>query len=92
MRTNWLVTVAGIMAAMMGVPVAVAALPSSIVIPAWWSHIAFFFVLVGIVGTVLLGWAAKGADVHSTAAQVATSTIDNPQIEQAAKAQAVAKP
>jgi hypothetical protein len=83
-RKGWLVTVAGCMAAMGGVPVATwAALQAfpSMKVPAWFTSAQFYFVLVGIVGSALMGWAAKGADDHSTSAQVAVSTIEKPQIQ-----------
>jgi hypothetical protein len=72
MKKNWLVTLAGIMAALGGVPILVAS--SGVATPAWWGHLAFPFILIGIIGSCLLGWAAKGEDEHSTQAQVTTST------------------
>jgi fatty acid desaturase len=84
MRTNLLVTIAGIMAALGGVPVLIAT--SGITPPLWWSHVAFFFVLIGVVGVALMGWAAKGQDGHSTSAQVEGSTTANPGIQAAAVA------
>jgi hypothetical protein len=89
MRTNLVVTIAGIMAALGGVPVAVATLVKTT--PSWWTPVAFPLTLVGIIGVALLGWAAKGQDVHSTSAQVATSTIQNPDIEQKAIMDATVK-
>jgi hypothetical protein len=74
MRKNWLTTTAGIMAALGGVPVLVA--QSSLThIPAWWANAQFYFILCGIAGVALLGYSSKGQDEHSTAAQVAVSTI-----------------
>lgn len=69
MKKSWVVTAAGIMAALGGVPVLVAA--SGATIPAWWAHLVFPCVLLGILGTALMGWAAKGEDEHSTPQQVA---------------------
>jgi len=74
MKKNWLVTVAGIMAALGGVPVLIAT--SGVTPPLWWSHVAFFFVLVGVVGVALMGWAAKGEDEHSTVAQTQAATAE----------------
>ena len=76
MRKNWLTTVAGIMAALGSVPILVAT--SGFTPPTWWAKIAFPFILIGIIGTALLGFAAKGEDEHSTAAQVAQSTLEAP--------------
>jgi hypothetical protein len=90
MRKNWLVTVAGIMAALGSVPILVAT--SGVTPPAWWSSLAFPFILIGIIGTVLLGYSAKGQDEHSTSAQVQASTIENPGIQAAAVAQVKAEP
>jgi hypothetical protein len=74
MRKNWLTTTAGIMAALGGVPVLVS--QSSLThIPAWWANAQFYFILCGIVGVALLGYASKGQDEHSTEAQVELSTI-----------------
>lgn len=86
MRKNWLVTVAGIMAALGSVPILVAT--SGVTPPLWWAHLAFPFILIGIIGTVLLGYAAKGQDEHSTAAQVQVATIEKPGIQAAAVVQA----
>lgn len=71
-KSSLLVTIAGIMAALGAVPVLVAT--AGVTPPNWWAHLAFPFVLIGIVGTVLLGFAAKGQDEHSTEAQVAEAT------------------
>ena len=74
MRKNWLTTTAGIMAALGGVPVLVA--QSSLThVPAWWANAQFYFILCGIVGVALLGYASKGQDEHSTEQQVEVSTI-----------------
>lgn len=71
-KKNGVVTIAGIMAALGSVPILVAT--SGVTPPTWWAHLAFPFILVGIIGTVLLGWAAKGQDEHSTEKQVETAT------------------
>lgn len=73
-KSSLLVTIAGIMAALGGIPVLVAA--AGVVPPSWWSHVTFPLVLIGIVGTALLGFAAKGQDEHSTADQVQAATIE----------------
>lgn len=73
MKKSWVVTVAGIMAAMGGVPILVAS--SGVTPPLWWPRLAFPFVLTGIIGSALLGWAAKGQDEHSTESQVAEASL-----------------
>ena len=73
MKSNTLVTIAGIMAALGSVPLLVAT--SGVTPPLWWAKLSFPFILLGIVGTALMGWAAKGADEHSTAAEVQTATV-----------------
>lgn len=91
MFKNWFTTMAGIMASMLGVPVAVTTYYATVAKmgpPEWWNHVQFPLVLIGIIGTVLIGVAAKGADQHSTSAQVqaSTKTIDAvtpAQVEQA---------
>ena len=81
MFKNWFVTIAGIMASMLGVPVAVLSYYATIAKagpPEWFTqYLQFPLVLVGILGTVLLGVAAKGADQHSTQNQVAISTAES---------------
>jgi hypothetical protein len=77
MFKNWFVTMAGIMASMLGVPVAVTTYYATVAKmgpPTWWNAVQFPLVLVGIIGTVLIGVAAKGADTHSTVAQVQASS------------------
>ena len=90
-RKGWLVTAAGVMAAMGGVPAltwtALQAFPS-MRIPGWWTSVQFYFVLVGVIGAALLGWAAKGADDHSTTAQVQLSSLQHPQEQAAAVVEA----
>lgn len=71
-KKNSLVTAAGIMAALGSVPILVAT--SGVTPPSWWAHLAFPFILLGIIGTVLLGWAAKGQDEHSTEHEVIAAT------------------
>jgi len=83
MRKNWLVTVAGIMAALGGVPLAVAS--SGITPPSWWAHVTFPFILIGIIGAALLGWAAKGQDEHSTTTETQAATIETAAKESAKK-------
>ena len=85
MRKNWLTTTAGIMAALGSVPVMVAQ-SGFTHLPHWWGSAAFGFVLIGIIGVALLGFAAKGQDEHSTEAQVELSTIEK-HVDQAIEAQ-----
>lgn len=72
-KSSLLVTVAGIMAALGGIPVLVAA--AGVVPPLWWSHVTFPLVLLGIAGTALMGFAAKGQDEHSTIQQVQSASV-----------------
>jgi hypothetical protein len=62
MRKNWLTTTAGILAALGSVPVLVA--QSGVTVPHWWGSAAFVFLLLGVIGVALLGFAAKGQDEH----------------------------
>lgn len=80
MRKNWLMTVAGIMAGLGGVPILVSQIPG-INPPHWWQVLIFPFLLVGVVGTVMLGVAGKGQDEHSTQAQTDLATIKNPEVQ-----------
>lgn len=70
MKKNWLVTVGGIMAGMTGVPLVLGA--SHIAVPNW-LNLALF--LIGAIGGVVTGVAAKGQDEHSTAQEVHTATV-----------------
>jgi hypothetical protein len=78
MFKNWFVTLAGIMASLVGVPLAVITYYATIVKagpPTWFmNYMAFPMVLLGTIGTALMGVAAKGADQHSTAGQIAAAT------------------
>ena len=85
-KSSLLVTIAGIMAGLGGIPVLVAA--AGVAPPSWWTHVTFPLVLIGIVGMVLTGVAAKGQDDHSTAAQIKTATIEKPAVEAQAKVEA----
>jgi len=71
-KSSLLVTIAGIMSALGGVPLAVAT--SGVTPPTWWAHVAFPFILIGMIGLAVLGWAAKGQDEHSTASEVAAAS------------------
>src|SRR5678816_2032269 len=68
MFKNWVTTAGGVMAGLGTIPMLVTA--SHIAFPLWWNDCQFPLYLVGMLGTVLLGVAAKGADQHSTPAQV----------------------
>ena len=76
MKKNWLTTVGGIMAGMTGVPVILGV--SHIAIPNW-LNVALF--VIGAIGTVVTGVAAKGQDEHSVQAQVQAATIEHPDVQ-----------
>ena len=66
MRKNWMTTVGGLLA---GIPGAI--LASGLVLPPTYHQM---LALMGALGVLLLGVAAKGQDEHSTSTQVAVST------------------
>jgi hypothetical protein len=80
MLQNYLTTLFGVLA---GLPTIV--LGSGVVLDPKWNH--YLLIAAGI-GTIGLGVVAKAFNVHSTAAQVTTSTTQNPQVEAAAIVQA----
>lgn len=84
MKKNWLTTVGGLMTALGGVPLLVAT--SGYTPPSWWQHLVFPLILIGILGAVITGWAAKGADEHSDQSQVNTATVVK-KVEQVQEAQ-----
>ena len=65
MRTNTLVTIGGIMAGFLSIPVGAATLGYALPKP-----VAMVMIVIGLVGAVVTGVAAKGQDEHSTASQV----------------------
>ncbi len=71
-RKNWITTLGGIMAGLGTLPMLVTA--SRVAFPLWWNSVQFPLVLTGMLGTILLGVAAKGADEHSTLPQMEAST------------------
>lgn len=68
MRKNWMTTVGGVLAGLGTLPLLVTA--SHVAFPLWWNDLQFPLLLTGMVGTILMGLAAKGQDEHSTPAQV----------------------
>lgn len=72
MRKNWLTTLGGVMVGLGTLPMLVTA--SHAAFPLWWNSCQFPLVLVGLIGGILLGIAAKGQDEHSTVQQVQAST------------------
>jgi hypothetical protein len=79
MKTNLVMTICGILAGLGGIPLAVMgaiqAYPAlSGHIPGWWSALQFPLILLGVLGTMMLGVVGKGEDTHSTVAQVRAST------------------
>lgn len=69
MRKNWLTTIGGIMAGCIGIPIAVST--AGYHLPEW---LGLIFVILGTLGAVVVGVAAKGQDEHSTADQVELAT------------------
>jgi hypothetical protein len=79
MRKNWLTTIGGIMAGFGVIPIALGA--AKVAMPPWLYILCICFAAIG---PVIVGVAAKGQDEHSTATQVAVSTVENPAVEQKA--------
>jgi len=90
MFKNWVTTAGGIMAGLGTIPMLVTA--SHIAFPLWWNDCQFPLYLVGMLGTVLLGVAAKGADQHSTMAQIDAAAAQAKVAQAALDADAAAKP
>lgn len=65
MRKNWLTTVGGIMALFTALPPAMG--QANMHAPNWLNLSCF---IIGTLGMGIIGFAAKGADEHSTPAQV----------------------
>jgi hypothetical protein len=74
MFKNWFTTLAGIMAGLGTLPMMAGA--SHVAIPLWWNNCQFPLILVGAIGVIMLGVAAKGADEHSTQNEVAVSSVE----------------
>lgn len=72
MWKNWVVTLGGIMVGLGTLPGIVTA--SHVAFPLYWNSLQFPLYLIGALGAILLGVSAKGADQHSTVAQVQQST------------------
>lgn len=49
---------------------------SHVAFPLWWNDCQFPLVLTGMLGTVLLGVAAKGVDQHSTVEQMKAASLE----------------
>jgi hypothetical protein len=69
MYKNWVPTVAGLMAAVGGFPVALVALGYHLN-----QRFSLIMAIIGLLGTALLGRAAKGADQHSIQSQIDAAT------------------
>ena len=82
MKKNWLTTTGGIMAGLGTLPLLVSS--SHVAFPLWWNSCQFPLILVGMIGAILMGYAAKGQDEHSTIAQVQNSSA-KAEIKQEAK-------
>ncbi len=71
MRKNWLTTVGGIMAGFSGIGLAAQA--AGYHLPEWLGLTLF---LIGSVGAIVVGVAAKGQDEHSTQGEVQAATLE----------------
>lgn len=69
MRTNWVMTAAGIMTAVGGFPIALSTMGYHVNQTA-----SLVMVIIGLLGGALLGIAGKGQDEHSTIEQVTKAT------------------
>lgn len=69
MRKNWLVTVGGIMAGCLAIPIGTTQLGYHLP-----QNLALAFILIGMLGGIITGVAAKGQDEHSTETQVEQAT------------------
>lgn len=69
MFKNWVTTLAGVLAAVGGFPLALATMGYHLN-----QTVSLVMAIIGLVGMALLGAAAKGQDEHSTADQVQAST------------------
>jgi hypothetical protein len=91
MRKNWLVTMGGIMAGFLAIPIGMATLGYPLP-----KTLAMAMILIGMIGGIVTGVAAKGQDEHSTTAQVQLSSLQNPQLQAQAvveaRAEAIAVP
>lgn len=80
------------MMAVGGIPQAVQYAHLSFPLPLWWNDCQFPLFLCFLVGSAIVGWAAKGADEHSTLPQTEAAT-EQAKVQQAAlDADAAAKP
>lgn len=70
MRKNWLMTLAGIMAGFISIPVGAVTLGYKLPEP-----MGLIFVIVGLVGGVMVGVVGKGQDEHSTHDEVVAATV-----------------
>lgn len=66
MRKNWMTTLGGVMAGLGTLPLLATA--SHMALPLWWNACQFPLFLVGAIGTIIIGVAAKGQDEHSSPA------------------------
>lgn len=80
MKKNWLTTLGGIMAGCGTLPMIIS--QSGYHVPNW---LGLTLVLLGGLGLVVMGVAAKGQDEHSTAQEVHTATVVA-QVEETIKA------
>jgi hypothetical protein len=78
---NYLTTAFGILAGLPAIVLGVFTPGTPLALSPQWTHI---LMVAGGIGMVGLGVVAKAFNVHSTAAQVQASTIENPGIQAAA--------
>lgn len=75
MKKNWMTTLAGIMVGLGQIPLGLQYAHLPFALPLWWNAAQFPLWLVGTVGGVLVGVAAKGQDEHSDVKEVEGETV-----------------
>lgn len=75
MKKNWMTTIAGLMVGLGQIPLGLQYAHLPFALPLWWNAAQFPLWLVGTVGGVLVGVAAKGQDEHTTIPQAVASTV-----------------
>lgn len=75
MKKNWLTTLAGVMVGLGQIPLGLQYAHLPFALPLWWNEAQFPLWLIGTVGGVLVGIAAKGQDEHSTVPQVQAASL-----------------
>lgn len=75
MKKNWMTSLAGIMVGLGQIPLGLQYAHLPFALPLWWNAAQFPLWLVGTVGGVLVGVAAKGQDEHSSIPQIQASSL-----------------